>query len=255
MQRIGIDHAQGLRQWFRPERPGPLTGMHVLQTSQGSLRVDRWPAPRACVVETGGNVGLGGDPEALSVHDVRAAVSGFVEPSRRFEGLLGEAFPNAVRWPRVILRHSGAVVQQEARRAATVRLLQAEDAAAIRRLERELAWISVTWGGPDGLARSGYAWGAFVDGSLASVACSFFVGEEYEDIGVVTSNEYRGTGLAPVCAARLATDVIGRRRSPSWSTSPDNVQSLRVAEKLGFVVDREDYLLIVGRPSPQVERH
>ncbi len=38
-----------------PERPGPLIAQHLLATGNGSSLADRWPAPRALLVETGGN--------------------------------------------------------------------------------------------------------------------------------------------------------------------------------------------------------
>ena len=61
-------------------------------------------------------------------------------------------------------------------------------------LSAESIWVSQTWGGGKALAQSGYGWGAWVDGVLASVACTFFLGNEYEDIGVVTEPGYRGNG-------------------------------------------------------------
>jgi predicted GNAT family acetyltransferase len=102
-----------------------------------------------------------------------------------------------------------------------------------------------------GLAASGFAWGAFVAGQLAAVACPFFVGERYEDIGVVTEPKFRGLGLSTACAHALCGDIRARERQPSWSTSPDNTASLRVAEKLGFAVQRYDLLYVVGVRIPE----
>ena len=72
----------------------------------------------------------------------------------------------------------------------------------------------------------------------------------YEDIGVVTERDYRGQGLSAACAAALCDDIRARGRRPSWSTAPENHASLRVAEKLGFVVQRHDRLLVVGQNVP-----
>jgi hypothetical protein len=47
---------------------------------------------------------------------------------------------------------------------------------------------------PDHCLGSGYAWGAFVHAQLAAVACSFFVGSLYEEVGVVTEAAHRGQG-------------------------------------------------------------
>jgi RimJ/RimL family protein N-acetyltransferase len=35
---------------------------------------------------------------------------------------------------------------------------------------------------------------------------------------------------------------------PSWSTAPNNTGSLRVADKLGFVKQRDDVLYVAGKP-------
>ena len=62
--------------------------------------------------------------------------------------------------------------------------------------------------------------------------CHFFVGELFEDIGVVTHPEHRLQGLARSCASAVVTDIRHRRHTPTWTTSPDNIGSLAVAERL-----------------------
>ncbi len=128
---------------------------------------------------------------------------------------------------------------------ASIRRLQPGDEAAITGLSAEFAWIARTWGGPAGLAASHHGWGAFLNGQLVAIACSFHVGEHYEDIGVVTESTHRGRGLSTACAAALCGEIERRGRQASWSTSLDNPASLRVAEKLGFRVQRNDRLLLV----------
>jgi predicted GNAT family acetyltransferase len=110
------------------------------------------------------------------------------------------------------------------------------------------------WGGPNGLASSGFAWGAFVAGQLVSVACTGFLGETYEDIGIVTEPGFRGLGLSPICVLALCSDIRARGHQPSWSTSPDNLASVRVAEKCGFVRQRDDLLYVVGVSIPEPAR-
>jgi predicted GNAT family acetyltransferase len=135
-----------------------------------------------------------------------------------------------------------------------VRRLEGADARHLQGLSPDSEWISATWGGASSLAASAAAWGAFIDGTLVSVAVPFFVGDRYEDLGVVTEAPYRGRGLSVACAARLAEEILGRGRAASWSTSPDNLPSLRVAEKVGFEKVRDDRLFVVGQPIPGVAR-
>jgi hypothetical protein len=65
-----------LRHWFRPERPGPLVAQHVLATGNGTCLADRWPDPRALVVQTGGNYTV---PDCISV--CQSALTGGTERS------------------------------------------------------------------------------------------------------------------------------------------------------------------------------
>jgi predicted GNAT family acetyltransferase len=126
------------------------------------------------------------------------------------------------------------------------------DAAALAGLGEETSWIAASWDGPEGLAAGAAAWGAFAAGRLVAVACPFFVGTVHEDVGVATEPGFRGRGLSPACAAAVCRDVRARGRVPSWTTSPDNTPSLRVAAKLGFRERRRDRLLVVDAPVPTV---
>jgi RimJ/RimL family protein N-acetyltransferase len=235
-----------------PERPGPMIAQHVLATGNGSCLADRWPDPRALLVETGGNWTLAGDPAALDPAALRGRVAGFVDAPAAFEPLLRAAVRELQEWPRVVLTLDGpGGPPPEHHDSLQVRRLGPGDAGSLERLGDETGWIASTWGGPGGLAASGTAWGAFDGRRLAAVACPFFVGEGYEDLGVATEPAFRGLGLSPACAAAACQDVRRRGRIPSWTTSPDNTASLRVAAKLGFRLQRHDRLLVADIPIPE----
>ena len=245
--------AHELRPRFLPDRPGPLVGLHVLQTGNGACFTDRWPDPRAVLVNTAGNYALTGHPNVLNPDDLVPHIAGVVEAPDDFAPLLRAAFPTVQVWERVILElRTGPRYQLPG--GITIRRLQSEDAYHLWGVSAGIAWISKTWGGPAGLASSGLAWGAFVQGTLVSVAVTFFAGDRYEDIGVVTEPAFRGRGLSAACAGGLARDIQARGRMPSWSTSPDNTASLRVAEKLGFQLNRHDRLYVIGIPIPESAR-
>jgi hypothetical protein len=239
-----------LRTWFLPERPGPLVGSHVINSGHGGCWVDDWPQTRAVLAETGGNYSISGDPRALAADSLQPHVRGFVDADAAFAPLLYSAFPDLQVWQRVIfapLAEPPPIPQAD----CLIRRLAPTDAPQLRSLDEASAWISKSWGGAEGLASSGYGWGAFVDGQLAAVACTFFLGMEHEDIGVVTVPAHRRRGLSSGCAAALCRDIFARGRRPTWATSPDNVASLRVAEKLGFAVHRSDVAYVVGTQIPQ----
>jgi GNAT superfamily N-acetyltransferase len=241
--------AARLRDWFLPDRPGPLVGLHVLHTGHGRVLADRPDAPRAVLVGTAGNWSLAGDPAALTPELLRPALRGFAEVPAAFVPLVEAAFPAAARWDRVVQ------VQRAARQAPArdVRRLGPADAPLLRALPGDLAWIAGTWGGPDGLAASGTAWGAVGGGRLGAVACPFFAGDRYEDIGVVTLPARRGQGLGTACAGAVCADVRARGRVPSWTTSADNPGSLGIAAALGFTLERRDVLHVIGVPIPSID--
>jgi RimJ/RimL family protein N-acetyltransferase len=246
---ITVEQLATLRSWFVPDRPGPLVGLHVIQTGNGTCLADRWPDPRALLVESAGNYTLTGDPRVLQPADLRGRVAGFLEAPARFLPLLQAAFPGLLVWDRVVLAPE-APPRPPARTDRHVRRLAAGDADLLGRLGEEAAWIGRTWGGPAGLVAGGTGWGAFAGGRLVSVACSFFVGERHEDVGVATEPGFRGQGLSTACAGAVCDDIFRRGRTPSWTTSPDNAASLTVAARLGFVHHRDDVLHAVRVPVP-----
>ncbi len=251
MLRLEHQQAQALHGRFLPDRPGPLVGLHVLHTGHGTIHVDRWPDPWVILAGTGGNYAIQGHANALRIEDLPGNLAGYMEAPETFLPLLEAAYPMMQPWNRVILALEQELATPQMPDAA-IRPLGPEDTPHLAGLSREASWIGVTWGGPQGLAASGYAWGAFVQGKLASVACTFFLGERYEEIGVVTEPGFRGRGLSTACAAALCRAIRSRGRIPSWSTSPDNLASLRVAKKLGFVHQRDDVLYMIHIPMPPI---
>ncbi len=249
MIRVEPSKRETLRSLFLPDRPGPLVGLHVIQTGLGELLADRWPDARVAIARAGQDRQIAGDPAALDVSDLRALglERGMFDAPAEFEPLLEAAFPGIWRWHRVIAR-----LQGEAPPAAPdgrVRQLQANDARRLAALDEQIAWIWAPWESPRRLAASGLAYGAFEDGRLVSVATAFHLGARFEELGVVTEPEFRCRGFNTACVARVVADVRGRGRQPSWSTSPDNSASLRVAQKFGARKHRDDVLYMIG-PDP-----
>ena len=243
---ISREQLATLEHWFVPDRPGPLVGLHVIRTGNGRCVVDRWPDPHALLVESAQNYSLAGEPEALDPRELgrELAGGGFVEAPPPFVPLLEAARPDLLVWDRVVLEPREPL-PPPVEPARPLRRLRPGDAAALEALDHDCRWISRTWNGPAGLAASGTAWGAFDGDRLASVACVFFVGDRYEEIGVATEPGFRRLGLSTACARAVCADIRGRGRIPSWTTSKDNAASLRVARKLGFAQLRRDYLYVI----------
>ena len=194
MFQLTSDQAATIRDRFVPDQPGLLLGLHVLQTGNGACFVETWPNPRAVLVDCAGNYSLTGDPEALQPDDLKDRVTGVLDTSERFLPLLRAAFPEMIVWDRLIL-----ALETPPRCSVPpdhpVRRLTPADTQYLDRLCEEVIWVGKTWGGPSGLAGSGTAWGAFAEDRLVSVACTFCVGDRYEDIGIATEPEFRGLGF------------------------------------------------------------
>lgn len=238
-----------LRPWLLPDRPGPLVGLHALATGCGAAFADRFPGPSALFWTSAGNGALLGDPSPDFLRQHQPLITGqFVDAPPGWEPALREIFPRLQIWQRIVASLDRQPPAPPA--GLVVRRMTRLDAPALWAISRENAWIANTWGGPDGLAASGMAWGAFDGSRLAAAACSFTVGERFEEIGVVTEAADRGRGLSHACAAGLCGDIFARGRRPSWTTSPDNAASLRVAQKLGFRFERDDRLYALGLAIP-----
>ncbi len=236
--------------WFTPERPGYLVGSHVLNTGYGRAWADRFPNGRALLAEVAGNYQLYGDPQAFTPAELAPLLTGFIDCPPGFEPLLRLACPDLVAWERVVYQLAD-LRPISTLPGAEVRRLEDSDASALASLSTASVWVTKTWGGASEMAHSGLAWGAFVEGRLASVACPFFVGLQVEDLGVATELPYRGRGLSAACTVSLAQDVLRRGKRVSWNTSPDNVASIRVAEKVGFRFARTDRLFVTGVEIPK----
>lgn len=236
-----------LRPWFEPERPGPLVWAHIVRSGHGRCLVDRWPDPHTVLAEVGGNISLRGDPEHLGELD--GSLTGFVDAPESFLTALRELDPDLCIWERLVFELSGDV-RRPPQPVAAMRRLTAADFGALTGLDEDSRWIAGTFSGPAGLASSELAWGAFDGGRLVSVAAPFYLGEHYEDLGVVTEQPFRRRGLSTACAAAVVTDTLARGRCVSWTTSPDNQGSLGVAARLGFRLVREDVLYLVRTPVP-----
>ncbi len=254
MRPVPLEHRAVLRRLLPPERPGSQTGIQALRTAAYECFVDRWPEPKAAVILAPQDMVLAGDVSALDPAALLAlGFHGFIETPSRFVALLKRTYGDLKIWPRVIgLLAGGPSPALDPN--VIVRRLEPRDAPVACAIDPDCRWIWKYLGDATGMCASGLAWGAIVDGNVASIALPFTIGNRYEDVGVVTNSRYRGRGLSPACVAHLIDDVKGRGHLASWSTSPDNIPSLRVAEKMGFQKERDDVLYITGGEIPAPAR-
>lgn len=75
------------------------------------------------------------------------------------------------------------------------------------------------------------------DGRIVSGASSYSSYIGGIEVEIDTREEYRRRGLAVVCGAALVLACLNRNRYPSWDAA--NLISVKIAEKLGYHLDRE----------------
>ena len=96
--------------------------------------------------------------------------------------------------------------------------------------------------------REGFVAGAVVDDRLVSIAHTNAITDQYADIGVFTHQDYRNRGYSTASASIVAASIQESGRTPVWSCGEDNLQSLRVAAKVGFTeVSRRTYVIPFNR--------
>ncbi|MEU4063096.1 GNAT family N-acetyltransferase [Streptomyces wedmorensis] len=220
--------------------PGTATlAEHVLSTGHGTWWTDRPVRPRVIAVTSGRHALLAGDPTVLAPSDLAPLAGHCVEASARFLPVLAAAFDLLHPWDRMLYVQQADAAAARVPRGTTVRRLRPEDSPRLAAAGLALGWTFATWGGPEGLARSGHGWAAFHKDRILAVACSRFTGSRYEDVACATDPAERRQHLALACLAGLTADITSRGRTATWSCSRENRASRLLAWTAGFRLVRE----------------
>ncbi|MFI9271341.1 GNAT family N-acetyltransferase [Kitasatospora sp. NPDC052896] len=228
--------------WFLPEAPGPgALAAHVLLSGHGGY----WTSPSAALVHCGSHRALRGDPLTLPPELLAPLGRGQFSAPDRFLPLLGRTFGTVTPWVRVICTQQRRPRRRALPPGVRLRPLMPADAARLDALAPDLRWITETWGSGRALVGGG-AWGAFVQGRLASVAGGYLRGLVHEDVAVVTVPEFRRAGLGLLCVQAVSATVHRRGRIPTWTVPRSNEPSRALAAAAGFVPVREEVVYWVG---------
>ncbi len=92
----------------------------------------------------------------------------------------------------------------------------------------------VFWNNAEDFLQKGIGYCLIVKGKPASIAFSSFVHEPFYEIGIETTEEFRGNGLAKIVCSELINFLQRNRFNPVWSCRKGNSQSYYLAQKLGF---------------------
>lgn len=83
----------------------------------------------------------------------------------------------------------------------------------------------------------GFGYAAVKDRKIVSGCSAYGVSEGMMEIQVATRREYRRQGLALACSAAFLLECLQKDIIPNWDAT--NQQSVDLAEKLGYVYERE----------------
>lgn len=86
-------------------------------------------------------------------------------------------------------------------------------------------------------AEKGFGYAAVKAKELVAGCSACGAGEGIVEVQVSTKKEYRRQGLALACSAAFLLECLEKDLIPNWSAV--NLQSVGLAEKLGYVYDRE----------------
>ena len=127
-----------------------------------------------------------------------------------------------------------------------VRLLTVEDRALFDGVPDDLK--PGMRGDVEIVLREGFVAGAVADNRIVSVAHTNAITARYADIGVFTHRDYRNRGYSTASTVIVAQAIQEGGRMPVWSCGEDNLASLRVAAKVGFIeVSRRTYVIPFNR--------
>lgn len=87
------------------------------------------------------------------------------------------------------------------------------------------------------------------ENAIASYCFSSFSFGNRIEIGIETNPKYRNRGFATLLAAHMTNYCMERNLQPLWSCRIENVNSVRLAQKIGFVPKSEHEYFIVSNPG------
>ncbi len=93
------------------------------------------------------------------------------------------------------------------------------------------------YGSVENFLKRSFGWCILDGDQIASTCWAVFVGGGEVEIDIHTAEAYQRQGLACLLASIFIEDCLNRGLNPIWGCWPENMPSVRLANKLGFVED------------------
>jgi RimJ/RimL family protein N-acetyltransferase len=106
-------------------------------------------------------------------------------------------------------------------------------------LDEMEGWIESFWHSPQDFLQTGYGYCAIAGDAIAAWCLTVFAAGSARELGLATIPVFRKRGLATQVAAACLEHGIANKHTLHWHCWAENRPSVRVAEKLGFHIERE----------------
>jgi RimJ/RimL family protein N-acetyltransferase len=111
-------------------------------------------------------------------------------------------------------------------------LLESSD---LDNIEQVAGWVRSFWRSNHAFVSTGFGYCLVEKESIASWCLSVYVSGTHYELGIATVPEYQRRGLATVTASVCVDHCERNGLTPHWHCWNDNLGSIAVAEKIGFV--------------------
>jgi len=95
------------------------------------------------------------------------------------------------------------------------------------------------WDTAEDFIKYGIGFSLISNKKLASTAYSAFIHDDKLELGIETMSEFRGYGFAQMTCSALIDYCIENNYEPVWACKLENIGSHRLAEKLGFIINKK----------------
>ena len=100
-------------------------------------------------------------------------------------------------------------------------------------------WIDSFWHTPQDFLHTGYGYCAITGDAITAWCLTVFAAGSARELGLATVPAFRQRGLATQVAAASLEHGLAHNQILHWHCWADNRPSARIAEKLGFHIERE----------------
>lgn len=95
------------------------------------------------------------------------------------------------------------------------------------------------WRSMDDLQKYGSCFYAVAENTVVSLCYTGFATDSFDVMGIETCKDYRRSGLGYTLALRCIHEILERGKLPYWDCMEENIPSMKLAEKIGFLKSGE----------------